>query len=736
VPNDLQPAVVPVEKVDILIVDDLPEKLLVLQTVLEELGENVVLARSGTEALRLVLKQEFAVILLDVHMPDIDGIETAGLIRQYRKAAHTPIIFITAYADELQTRRGYELGAVDYIYSPVVPQVLRSKVRVFAELYRMQQRIREQAEARIALVQAEAARAAAEENTRRINFLAQAAHELSGSLEATHCANRLLELLVPEFSPLAVLMLSEGDAGRMTLLQAAAPAQGRMRLSGGSAVPAALVEQMAAAILGTAEVPADGSRLAFEPVAPEWQGRLQLEMLLPLRIGRRTLGALAIMGRDGQPPDPRDLATVRQLAERAATAFENARLYGDLQREIVERREAERKLADASHRKDEFLAMLSHELRNPLAPIRSALEVMRRIDSAHPTLLWAQGVIDRQAAHLTHLVDELLDVARITQGKVSIKKEPLQLSTLLNHAVETTQPLISSRRHELVLNIPEQPVWVLGDFTRLGQVIANLLNNAAKYTPEGGRIELSAAPAGSNVLISVRDDGIGIEPELLARVFDLFVQGEQSLDRRQGGLGVGLTLVQKLVELHGGRIEARSGGRDRGSEFVVTLPVLSMRPDFQDALPPVPSAAAQARRVLVVDDNEDAADAVAMFLRLQGHTVEVATDGLEACNRAKLHLPEIVILDLGLPTISGYEVARRLREAPETRAIILIALTGYGQPDDVSRTMAAGFDCHLTKPVEPAQIVDMIANWTAYRRSMNPAVPAMATATVPDGASP
>jgi len=707
-PNDLSQGVV-AEKVDILIVDDLPEKLLVLETVLQSLGQNLVLARSGAEALREILKREFAVILLDVNMPDIDGIETASLIRRYKKSAYTPIIFITAYADEVQTQRGYALGAVDYIFSPVIPEVLRSKVKVFVDLHQAQRRIRDQAEERIALVQAEAARLAAEENSRRINFLARASHELGASLDRNHCASVLLRLLVPDSAALAVLlMLDEGDNIDLCTMCAARQPGGGVHIGDSCAIPSRLSEAAAAAVCGGER------RLSPAQLAgmPQWPQNLSGGVVLPLSVGGRVLGALVVATEAIMGFDEHDIAVFEQLAERAAVAFDNARLYSNLQKEIVDRQEAEFKLEEAARRKDEFLAMLSHELRNPLAPIRGAVEVMRRIAPAEEKLSWARDVIERQVGHLTRLVDELLDVARIASGKVSLRLERIELAAVVQQAVETARPLIEARRHELQLRLPPQPLWLAGDLVRLSQVVANLLNNAAKYTPEGGRIEVEAGVQEAEIFIRVRDNGIGIEPDLLSQMFDLFAQGARSLDRSQGGLGVGLTLVRHLVQLHGGRVEGRSKGVGAGSEFAVFLP---SRPQGAGALAvpaPAPAAAARTRRVLVVDDNRDAAESIAMMLNLEGHKVEVALSGPQALQQAPRFLPEVVLLDIGLPEISGYEVARRLQDDPRMCRTLLIALTGYGQPEDLERTIASGFHHHFIKPVESHRILEAIERWS------------------------
>jgi len=646
-----------------------------------------VLVRSGSEALKEILHREFAVILLDVNMPDIDGLETAKLIRQYKRSAHTPIIFITAYADELQTAQGYSLGAVDYILSPVNAEVLRSKVKVFVELFQMQVRTRAMAEERVALAKAEAARFAAEETTRRSTFLARASHELGSSLDLEEGMRRLLALMVPDLADEAALVV-DAEAG-MPLFFHRADETRAVRSYQDLAEPLALTLQ----------------RAIREGLAIQEPGVLAH----PLRAGQHTLGALALVHRAGSPGlAPRDLVTLDELVGRAAIALDNARLYRSLQREIVRSKQAEESLQDANQRKDEFLAMLSHELRNPLAPIRNAVEVIRRVGSGEPMLAMARDIIDRQAAQLARLVDELLDVSRISQGKIALRKESVELGRIVAQSVETARPLIDTRGQKLVLDVPPGPVWLSADPARLAQVLANLLNNACKYTPEGGRIDLSVGASEGEARILVRDNGAGIDPQLLPHIFELFVQGERSLDRSQGGLGVGLTLVKRLVEMHGGRVEASSAGLGRGSLFKVTLPCISEVRIESPGAPPAARAPDDVeiygRRVLVVDDNVDAAESTAAFLRLEGHEVKTVSDGSQALASLKVFDPHVIVLDIGLPGLDGFEVARRLRARGDTSHALLIAVTGYGQREDRHRASEAGFDYYFVKPTDPREI--------------------------------
>jgi signal transduction histidine kinase/DNA-binding response OmpR family regulator len=730
-PGAAAAAAAPLERTDILIVDDLPEKLLVFSTVLEDLGQNLVFARSGAEALREVLAHEFAVILLDVNMPDIDGFETAGLIRSYKKSAHTPIIFITAYADEIQTARGYSLGAVDYILSPLVPEVLRSKVKVFVDLHVMQRRVRRQADEKVALAAAVAAQHVAENNDRRSRFLSNASRQLSASLDLGVGMRRLVELLVPELAALAVVGLFDEDGQLQRCLVGCArlPPQDAVLGDvlgevGCGQLPAPLRDALARAVQTRQRVDLDEAGLlplvaAMPGLGFPGQVLPGAAVVVPLLAGDRAPGALLVAAARreagaaaAQPPlrPPPDWAALEELASRAAIAFENARLYQSLQAEIAERRAAEAELKRMNQRKDEFLAMLSHELRNPLAPIRNAVEMIRRIAPPDQKLAWATDVMDRQTHHLTRLVDELLDVARINQGVIALQRDAVDLNAVLAHSIDIARATIESRSHVLVVEQPPTPVWMNGDFARLSQVVANLLHNAAKYSENGGRIVLTLAVRDGDAVVTVRDNGIGIDAALMPRIFDLFAQGERSLDRSQGGLGVGLTLVRRLVELHGGTVTASSAGAGRGAEFEVRLPCLRVVGEAA-AAPPPETAGASGSRVLVVDDNQDAAETIALYLQLEGHEVKTVRDGHQALACVGVFAPQVVVLDIGLPGLNGYEVAQRLRELPATRQALIVALSGYGQPEDKQRALEAHFDHYFVKPADPQALVDRIAAW-------------------------
>jgi signal transduction histidine kinase/DNA-binding response OmpR family regulator len=675
------------EKVNILIVDDLPEKLLVYETVLEELGQNLIFARSGQEALRHVLLQEFAVILLDVQMPGMDGLETAELIRKRKKSSHTPIIFVTAFADEVRAAQGYASGAVDYILAPIVPDILRAKVTVFVDLFRMTQQVKRQAEERIALAEERTKRAAAEEANRRLDFLARAGVVLGQSLDFEVTARDVAGLPVPFLADFAAVVLAHGGDNWSVVVARAGDegpeieeSVGRDRLP--SAVTAAVERLLTGAAAGALPPP----------------GRDPGTLVLPLQARGRTFAALALArGLPGEAAvlgrgfGPADVATAENFASRAASALDNARLYEDVQQ--------------ADRQKNEFLSMLAHELRNPLAPIRNAVEVLRLRGGSNGNgslaeLEWSRDVIGRQVRHLARLVDDLLDVSRITKGKIRLQLEPVPLQAVVTQAVEASRPEIDARGHHLDVSVPDEPLWVDGDPARLAQVLTNLLNNAAKYTEPGGHVWLSAARDNGSVVLRVRDTGVGIPPEMIGAVFDLFTQVDRSLDRSQGGLGIGLTLVKRLVELHGGEVSAHSAGPGRGSEFTVRLPARAG--GCGPAEPPSPGVgqARTGRRVLVVDDNVDGADSLARLLTLGGHAVSQAHDGPAALEEARSFRPDVVVLDIGLPGMDGYEVARCLRGEPATRDVILVALTGYGRDEDMVRSREVGFDYHFVKPVD------------------------------------
>jgi two-component system CheB/CheR fusion protein len=365
-------------------------------------------------------------------------------------------------------------------------------------------------------------------------------------------------------------------------------------------------------------------------------------------------------------------------------------------------------LQRTERRMNEFLAMLGHELRNPLAPMQTALEVLDLKQGEARAMEWARQVFGRQVHHLARLVEDLLDVSRITSGKISLRFETLELGRLVQETVEAMRPQIEGRKHTLIVNVPGEPLKVRGDSTRLAQIVTNLVGNAAKYTPDGGTITVTVERDGDFALLSVVDNGIGIVPELVPRMFDLFVQGDRALDRKEGGLGIGLTLVKRLTELHGGTVAAASGGLRQGSQFSVRVPLRAEDTVWRKAAPGAPQPQ-KVFRVLVVDDNLDAGQSLAMLLEILGHRVETLADAATALSRAPVFQPDLVLLDVGLPNMNGYEVARALRSQPSMRDSILVACTGYGQDEDRRKAREAGFDYHLVKPVHAEDLERILA---------------------------
>jgi two-component system, sensor histidine kinase len=531
------------DKPKILVVNDDAASLLALTSLLEQWADDsnyeVLSARSGQDALREVLRHDFAVILLDVNMPGMDGFETAEAIHQRPRSADIPIIFVTAFlADEIDRLKAYQRGAADFLFTPVIPQVLRAKVQVFVALAMKNDQLKRQAE----------------------------------------------------------------------------------------------------------------------------------------KLSQRTTELIAT----------------------------NKRLV----REMEERRAAER----TSSAKDEFLAMLGHELRNPLSAISSASSLLGMPGVGPDSVGRARVIIQRQSQHLSRIVDDLLDLSRAMSGKILLSRKRLDIATLVSSCLDTFRA--TGRTKEYAIDAQLTPGWVDGDATRLEQIATNLIDNALKYTPAGGRIEITVAAIGTEVVLRVSDSGVGIAPDLLPHVFDVFVQGAISIDRSQGGLGIGLSLVRRLVELHGGTVSASSPGNSGGSTFEIRLPRTEAAV-AADA--PAQAAPADAGKptVLLIEDNDDGREMMATMLGTFGYPVLQAGDGLEGVRMACAHTPDVALVDIGLPGIDGYEVARRLRQEAATSGVRLIALTGYGLAEDQRRVLEAGFDMHLVKPVELNTLLDQLASVTA-----------------------
>ncbi len=670
------------EPVNILVVDDLPEKLLAYEAILEELGQNVISVRTGEEALKLVLRMDFAVILLDVNMPGMDGFETAMLIRQRKKSAHIPIIFLTAFTDEIRMAQGYATGAVDYLPTPVVPEILQAKVRVFIELSRMR---------RQAALQAEeyAMRKAAEESARRLEFLVNASEVFAhAQQDKVNIMQSLIRLPVSYLADTSGIFLLDNKTGQLKLeglnLQGnitTDPLQAAEILS--------FLEKEIRQVLATGQ-----SRLVTkfpEPVLlPEKKHHhhpdsCMTAIMVPFIVRDRKNAVFVLISHDASRDLAACLSLSNDLVSRASIALENAILM--------------EKIKEDDRRKDEFLAMLAHELRNPLAPISNALNILK-LSSDETVRNDAEHTIGRQIDHMVHLVDDLMDISRITQGKIDLRRQPVVLQEAIGHAIETSDTLIKARGHRLKVDLPQEPIWLDADFGRLSQIFSNLLNNAAKYTNDNGLIEIYGRETEGSAVISVRDNGIGIPAHMLQRVFDIFSQVDSSLERSQGGLGIGLTLVRNLVEMHGGNIEAFSAGPNTGSEFKVALPVIAAQE--QTVPSPVPQEEQKPDKnlkVLIVDDNEALAKTTGWMIEFWGHSIYIANDGASAIRLAHEHRPEVVLLDIGLPGMNGYDICKIMKNDPLLKNTIFIAQTGWGQMEHRRRSREAGFDYHLVKPV-------------------------------------
>lgn len=702
------PVTIDEEPVKVLVVDDLPEKRLVLETVLRELGPGVVtvFASSGEEALQRVLEHDFAVILLDINMPGMDGLETAGYIRRRKKSAHTPIIFMTAFADEMLTNRGYSLGAVDYVLAPIDPAVLRTKVGVFVELSRKTQQIMRQAEARIALVHEQAARAAAEEATRRSQFLSDASKALAESLEVEPTLEKLARLMVPTLADVSIVLPVSPTGEQQKACYFFAGIERKGLRSGefeASSLHPTLRRLVQQAIDSRSKMRGVAASVDFhelfeaQPQLCILSGPVRMLVAYPLMAFGNVVGVVALAsGTLAREQTVADISLTDELVDRGGIALENAKLYQDVR--------------DADRRKDEFLAMLAHELRNPLAPIRNAAQVLRLIGLTDPVIVTARDTIDRQVTHMVRLIDDLLDVSRLSRGKISLQAEIVDLGPLLANVCDDFRPLLEQAGLQLHVDIVRGPMLVEGDSARLAQVLANILQNASKFTNPGGRVSvrLGVAEENNSAVVQVRDTGIGMEPQMLVKAFDAFSQADRSLDRSRGGLGLGLALVKGLVELHHGTVRAASEGLDRGTTIIMEFP-LAANASLRDEPAERESVVDSQHRILIVEDNRDAANMLRMLLTLKGNAVEVAYEGAEAIKLAEEFCPSVVLCDIGLPgEFNGYSVASAMRQHPTLSSAYLVAVTGYGRAEDREKSHAAGFDAHLTKPVSLKDLMQLL----------------------------
>jgi PAS domain S-box-containing protein len=473
-----------------------------------------------------------------------------------------------------------------------------------------------------------------------------------------------------------------------------------------------------AALLGTSAAELTGTQFVNWVEASE---RVQVAQLLSRSRDGHVAADLTLRQRTGEAlPVHASLSTLRVGESRCCCAVLTDLSLAQHHAALAEAAEAVRRINDrlreADRRKDEFLATLAHELRNPLAPIRAAAAVLKRLQTRDPQMIQAREMIDRQAGHMTRLIDDLLEVSRITQGKIELQRRAETLSRLIGTAVESAQGAMDARGHRFVVNVPEEPMWLSVDSVRIVQAIANVIDNAAKYTPAGGRIELLARRDGLQAVVSVRDNGVGIAPDMAAPIFEMFVQAQRDGHLPRSGLGIGLALSRRLIELHGGSIVASSEGLGRGAEFTIRLPLSDAAASETDRAAATPDSPIAARRVLIVDDNADAADSLCTLLQLAGHTVKSVYRGEDALQALEGFQPDVMLLDIGLPDLDGYEVARRVRVQRGARCPSLIALSGWGQLEDKELAREAGIDLHLTKPVDASTLERALVSPAEGRR--------------------
>lgn len=636
----------------VLLVDDQPANLLALEAALDPLRLNLVRAVSGAQALAALERQDFAAVLLDVRMPGMDGFEVARQIRSRPRSRFTPILFVTAGDDPDEAMlSAYALGAVDFLAKPLRSEVLKAKVGVFVELYRSKEelRLRER-----------------RDFEQRLEAKEERYRALFESIDEGFCVVKLLrgpdgavrDFRYEEANEAFTMHTGIQDPVGKTMMDLVPGyTGGRFRIYD--------------------RVARTGEAIRFvqeEKAMNRWFD------IYASRLGGEGSDLVAVLFSD---------ITQRLLAEQ-------------------DMRRLNEELAQANRRKTEFLATLAHELRNPLAPLSNGLHLMR-MASAKPDLLEkTRQMMERQIQHMVHLVDDLLDVARISTGKVELRRQRMDLKDVVATAVETSASLVDAGGHKLTVEVPPVPLPMDADPTRLAQVVSNLLNNAAKYTPEGGRIALKVRVDGPEAVLSVSDTGVGIAPDALGKVFEMFAQ-VPSAGKPQGGLGIGLSLVQSLVALHGGSVTAASPGPGQGSTFTVRLPLVSPESEVTSPMAQTESSSHPDQlQVLVVDDNTDAAESLGVLLDIEGHAAHIAHTGAEALQVAQSQSLDVVFLDIGLPDMTGYDVAKRLRMLPNMQKTLLVALTGWGTQDDRQRTRDAGFDRHLTKPAELPAVEELL----------------------------
>lgn len=652
-------------------------------------------ADTGEQGLKLAHAEQPDCILLDYHLPDLNGVEFLAELAKETGELPMPVVMLTGSNNAMVAVDALKLGARDYVIKSSDQESLQWLPAVVFRALREQQAIKDKAEA-------EAKYRTLVEQIPAITYIAS----LENPCKLLYLSPQIRDLGFPSEDwlddPQGLLKHVHADD-----------------LSGAIEAYTLTYEHHTPLRCEYRLIKSDGQSRWFldeaNVVYDETGGSLFLQgVLVDITKDKETEQELLYYRRHLE-----NLVAQRTEQLEKQNAILNS-ANTNLGNAICERKQAEKMLKDADHRKNVFLAMLGHELRNPLTPISNVAHLMSSQSLDEPMLTWACEVLNRNVAHISQLVDDLLDVSRITQGLVNIHRELVELVQLLKDSVESIQTSTQTKHQTFNLELPTQPIYLEGDPVRLTQVFTNLLNNASKYTSEGGRIDLRVSVEGSSVIVRVQDNGMGIEPQLLPHIFNLFIQGERGLDRSEGGLGVGLSLVKKMVELHDGEVNAYSKGAGQGSEFVVQLPRL-VEATAQTEPPlnqqDLNSETAQRLRILLIDDDQDVADSLAVWFETLGHQVETASNGTQGICTAQVFAPDIIILDIGLPNMDGYQVARKLREQPSTQRVWIIALSGYDQKKNNLSMKSGGFDQYLMKPPDLTLLQELIVKFQHQKQS-------------------
>jgi len=685
------------DRVDILMVDDKPDKLLSLEAILDDLGQNLIRANSGREALRHVLRQEFAVILLDINMPGMDGFETAELIRQHRTSRHTPIIFLTAFGEAPHAEKSYSLGAVDYIMAPVDPEILKTKVGVFVELFRKTAEVRRQAEA-------------LRRRATQLNKLASASLAINAALSQDATLRAIIEAardILEVRQAIAVTTLGHpGERPRVAVSFADDLGSYRgyrplLRPGGASTgggltrIHELLCARGRAVRMSAGELSMHPEWMPDDPGSPPLRGVLAA----PLTEGSgRNMGFIQLSDKTQGEFTEDDEAILVQLAQLGSIALQNG---------------INSEAREANRLKDEFLATLSHELRTPLNAILGWTRMLRTSPPEANKLERGLEVIERNVNAQVRMIEDLLDISRITTGKMRLNTTTLALGSLVQAVLDTLRPAAEGKGITLAAELSEGEIQ--GDLERLQQVISNLISNAIKFTPRAGRVDVILRQGSGEVELKVHDSGEGISADFLPYVFDRFRQADSSTKRTTGGLGIGLAIVRHIVELHGGSVQADSAGRGQGATFTIRLPArrARQRPDEPSAAPSAeePENLLEGLHVLVVEDQEDTREMLREVLRKHRAEVTVVSSVREALAAISERRPHVLVSDLGMPEEDGYELIRHLRElGPQNGGDVpALALTAYARKEDQARALAAGFQMHAVKPIEPAELVAAVA---------------------------